>query len=204
MPKALKAALILAWVAVVGIGCGGDDENNPVSDADATLERAWQAYARKDFSTALIEFERASKLDPASADAKNGVGWTQLSLVDGTPNDQTLELVVGAFRDALRQNTRFADAWVGLGHALFLRRGSKEDYLDAANAFESALKADTTSLYRHDYAAPADVYALEAWCYYYAGDADTARVSADKALAKDPNAPSASLLIELLRLQGGR
>jgi len=181
------------------LGCGGDEENTPALEATATLGRAWEAYARKDFSTALIEFERAAQLDPTNADAKNGIGWTHLSLVAGAPDAQTLEQVTNAFRDALRQDKRFADAWVGLGHTLFLRRGSPEDYRDAAQALEISLIADRASLFRHDYTASADVYALAAWCYYYAGDAESARTLAQRAITDQPNEPSASLLLDLLR-----
>lgn len=190
---------VLVSVAVVGLGCAGDEEKHVISDAGERLESAWRAYAQRDFSTALMEFERASRLNPRLADAKNGIGWTHLSLVAGTPDDRTLQTVIGAFLDALREDDDLADAWVGLGHALFLRRGSQRDYLDAARALDSALKADPSSLFRHDYTRPAAIYALQAWCYYYADDAEAARQSAEKAFADSPNVPSASLLMEMLR-----
>lgn len=190
---------LLVGMVVWGLGCG-DEEDPPIaSDARERLERAWRAYAQRDFSTALVEFERASRLNPRLADAKNGIGWTHLSLVAGAPDAQTLQTVIGAFLDALREEDGLADAWIGLGHALFLRRGSRQDYLDAARALDSALKADPSSLFRHDYTRLADVYALQAWCYYYADDVEAARQSAEKALADNPKVSSASLLMEMLR-----
>lgn len=190
-----SAALVLA-LSILWASCGDDDPTTR-TDAGETLTRAWQSYGKGEYSAALLDFERAAKLDPSLADAHNGLGWVHLSLVDGTPSDQGTDLAVASFTSSLRQDSRHADAWVGLGQALFLRRRMPSDYADAARALASAQKGDPKSLYRHDYTSASDVLGLQAWCYYYAGEREAARASAQAALELDPNAAAARQLIDL-------
>lgn len=198
MFRAVLPAVAAFYIILLVGGCGSDDERLPASVAAETLDRAWANYAQKRFSDALIEFERAAKLDPNNADAVNGIGWTQLSLVEGIPSGPTLDLAIGSFRAALERDREFADAWVGLGNALFLRRAASADYDDAAASFDAAFRADSISLFRHDYARAADVYAIAAWCYYLADEPESAGIRARQALADDPTEASATLLLDLI------
>ena len=199
-----RAALIvhlwLSGVVLFGIGCGADEDTlAPDPGALDALNRGWAAYAAGDFSNALLEFERAANLDETLADAQNGIGWARLSLVEGAPESSVLDLAVDAFTEALRKDGNLADAWVGMGQALFLRRASADELRDAARAFASARDVPSETLFRHDYSSLADIYALEAWCYYYTGDLDAARSRANAALEARAETPSARLLVELLR-----
>jgi tetratricopeptide (TPR) repeat protein len=189
--------LLTCGALCVLFGCGEDKERN--ADALETLDRGWSAYARGDFSSALLEFERAANLDSTLADAHNGKGWTHLHLVEGAPSPQGLEQAVQAFARALRQDGQLADAWVGLGQALFLRKSTPQDLEDAARALASSRDANPGTLYRHDYSDAAHVLTLEGWCYYYAGNPDAARESARQALRLRPSLASARLLDDILR-----
>ena len=192
--------LWLGGIVLLAIGCGGDEDTvTPDPVALDALNRGWAAYGAGDYSTALLEFERAANLDENLADARNGIGWARLSLVEGAPEASVLDLAVDAFTEALRKDGNLADAWVGMGQALFLRRESADELRDAARAFASAREAPPQTLFRHDYTSLADIYALEAWCYYYTGDLDTARSRANAALDVRAGTPSARLLVDLMR-----
>ncbi|MBT3268883.1 hypothetical protein HN371_17160 [Candidatus Poribacteria bacterium] len=193
-------AIAAAVWALMWAGCGGDSADPAGDDgasAQAAVERGWSAYATRDFSVALVEFERAVNLDASQADAHNGLGWTRLHLLEGAPTDDVLDLAADSFGAALRVDGDFADAWVGMGQALYMTRGGVKGLLDAANALASARGASPASLYRHDYTSEAQLRALEGWCYFYAGDPTTASSLARAATELDPNVGAATLLAQV-------
>ena len=194
------ATIVGVLLSLTWAGCGGDSAD-PVGDDDAAaqaaVDRGWSAYATRDFSVALVEFERAANLDASQPDAHNGLGWTRLHLLEGAPTDDVLRLSASSFAAALQADGEFADAWVGMGQALFMARGDVKTLLDAANALASARDASPTSLYRHDYTSEGQLRALEAWCYFYAGDLTTASSVARAATQLDPNVAAGTLLTQV-------
>ena len=181
------------------LGCGGDTEEDVDVDLGASeaVDRGWTDYATGDFASALTNFEEAASLDSGLADAHNGVGWSRLSLVDGTASQPTLSAAVDAFGRALQGDSAHADAWVGLGQALLLRRSGASDISDAAKAFTNARTANVTTLFRHDYTSIAEIRAAEAWSQYYAGDTASARMNADEAVDAVPGLAAAEVLLTL-------
>ena len=191
-------ACVIASLAFAA--CGGDSADpggEATADAQAAVERGWSAYARRDFSVALVEFERATNLDDGLGDAHNGLGWTRLHLLEGAPTADVLRLASESFAASLRADGDFADAWVGLGQALYMARDDVKSLLDGANALASAREAAPASLYRHDYVSEAQIRALEAWCYYYAGDTVAAASVARAAAQLDANVAAATVLTGL-------
>ncbi len=198
----VQRLVCVAWLTatLVFVSCGGDSADSggdDTADALAAVERGWAAYTQRDFSVALVEFERATNLDEALADAHNGLGWTRLHLLEGAPSAEVLDLAAASFAASLRADGDFADAWVGMGQALYMSREDVKTLLDGANALASARDASPSSLYRHNYTSEAQVRALEAWCYYYAGDTVTAASVARAAAQLDPTVTAATVLTQL-------
>ncbi len=199
-----KLRTALATVAIVmGVtSCGGDvadGDGDSAVNAQAAIVRGWKAYAERDFAIALVEFERASNLDDTQPDAHNGLGWTRLHLLRGEPSADVLALAAESFAAALRADGTFADAWVGMGQALYMTRTDAAGYLDAAKALTAARDGDGSTLYRHDYTSEARLRALEAWCYYYAGEPIAAASVARAASELDANVPAIQALVQLTR-----
>jgi hypothetical protein len=197
----LRNTLVAAiGVASVLAGCGGDEAASGGSktiDAQAAIVRGWEAYRDRDFAIALVEFERAVNLDDTQADAHNGLGWTRLHRLEGAPSPDVLALATESFAAALRVDGRHADAWVGMGQVLYMARDDATVLLDAANALASAREADEATLYRHDYTSKAQIRALEAWCYYYAGEPVAAASVARAAAELNADLPAVQVLIQL-------
>jgi len=197
---ALGAASVVIAIFAGALGCGGDAGDSgggATVDAQAAIVRGWEAYGARDFAIALVEFERAVNLDDSQADAHNGLGWTRLHRLEGAPSPEVLTLASESFAEALRADARHADAWVGMAQALFMARDDAKVLLDAANALASAREADETTLYRHDYTSKAQIRALEAWCYYYAGEPVAAASVARAAAELDPSLPAVQVLTQL-------
>jgi tetratricopeptide (TPR) repeat protein len=199
--RILLPVAALTCVAALA-GCGGDatdDVGGAAVDSQAAILRGWAAYGERDFSIALVEFERAVNLDGSQADAHNGLGWTRLHLLQGAPSPDVLALSTASFAAALRADGTFSDAWVGMGQSLYMGRADAKALQDAAKALASARGADPATLYRHDYTSDAQLRALEAWCYYYAGEPIAAGSVARAAADLDPNLPAAKALVQLTR-----
>jgi tetratricopeptide (TPR) repeat protein len=188
---------ILGACTLLLVGACGDEEEYrapPVGDAQSSLDKAWQFYSEGRFNAALSNFRYAAGLDRQLADTYNGMGWATLNLADVVPKGQPLEDALTAFDRAVAKDPRLADAWVGRGLTLFVRRKEPEDFSEAAEAFAAARAADPSSLYRHDYDSVADILTVEAWSLYYAGDPNAARERLARAQSLDPQAVGATTL----------
>ncbi len=180
------------------LGCS-EDPNPDAEAARAQQTNGWLAYNQKDFSAALLSFERAVNLNPDLADAYNGLGWSHLSMSRvSVVNPQIVAKAKESFEDAIRIDPSNADAWVGLSNTLFLRRGGDSDFQAALLALENAFDANHQFFFRHDYQSAADLHALKAACYYYLGKRDLAKASVQTAISMDSRNPSALSLRGLL------
>jgi tetratricopeptide (TPR) repeat protein len=192
------------WISVVLIlclmyfGCSDDPEVDTAVVEKRQMD-GWTAYAKGDFSAALLHFERVIELDATFADAHNGLGWTHLSTshAPATAPD-ILVKAQRAFETAIRSDASNADAWIGLANTLFLRRESASDFEIALRAIDNALQGDQRTLFRHDYQSAADLYALGAACYYYLGQTNLARAMIERALQIEPSNTTALSLQHLL------
>lgn len=198
--KAVKLllAILVLLCSVATFGCS----DAPDVDAEAArknLEAGWTAYNQGDFSAALLSFERAVNLNENLADAHNGLGWTHLS-ASPVPsiNPQIITKAQGAFEEAVRLDSSNADAWLGLANTLFLRREKDSDFRAALRSIDNALDADNSLFFRHDYQSPADLYALQAACYYYLGEIELAQSSIGTAIKIAPHNSTVLALVRLL------
>ena len=190
----ISAFLLFSMV----VGCS-DDSNPDTEAARQQQTNGWFAYNEKDFSAALLSFERAVTLNPDLADAHNGLGWSRLSMSQvSVVNPQIVAKAKGAFEDAIRIDPSNADAWVGLANTLFLRRKDDSDFQAALLALENAFNANHQFLFRHDYRSAADLHALKAACYFYLGRSELAKASVQTAIGADSRNPSALSLRGLL------
>ena len=187
----INVVLIVAFSIFIQIGCSTDPETS-TSSALSHTQQGWDAYNSGEFSLALLSFERALNIDPEFADAHNGVGWTQMSLI------LNLSLAQEAFQNAIRFDTSNADAWVGLANVLYLRYKDSSDFDAAIRAIDNALQADSTYLFRHDYYSDAELYSLKAACYFYLGEKHLAIEEVNKALQIDKNNKNSLLIQNLL------
>ncbi len=94
----------------------------PCRDAEGLHVRGLVFRARRDFDTALVDFEDASRLDPTYAAPHAGRGWVALDRGD-------LDGALAAFDQAFEVDPSHADALTGRGAVLW-RRGE----VDAARA----------------------------------------------------------------------
>lgn len=191
-------AINLGMSLIVLFGCSNDQEY----DTEAARRNhavGWTAYNDGDFSAALLSFERAVNLDATLADAHNGLGWSHLSASrTSSVNPQIIAKAQDAFEEAIRLDVSNADAWIGLANTLFIRRENPTDFQTALLAIDNALKADHTTLFRHDYQSIADLHALKGACYFYLGERELAKNSVDAAIQVAPENTAALSLERLL------
>jgi tetratricopeptide (TPR) repeat protein len=88
----------------------------------------WCRLGLSDLVAARAAFESAARLDPASAEARSGLGYVAL-------REDALDEARAAFSLAVELNAGDADAWKGLGIAL--RRGGRLS--EAVSALERAV-----------------------------------------------------------------
>jgi len=188
--------MLVCWLIS---GCGDDievDENA----AKENLQIGWQEYTKGKFDSALLSFERAVSLDNSLSDAHNGLGWSHLSASQSDNfNPQLIQKALVSFQEAIKRDEKNADAWVGLANALFLRRENQQDFITAAQAIDNALKAYSARLYPHDYESKADLHAMKAVCYYYAGDIQSARREIENTADIEKGNKTVSAIQELLK-----
>ena len=187
----ISAGMLVACLLILQ-GCSGDSEPNVPSALNQT-ERGWELYASGDYAQALLSFERAINFDENLADAYNGVGWSHLSLSLNPP------LAQEAFQNAVQLDASNSDAWVGLANLLFLRHKDANDFRSAIRAIDNALQGDPQFLFRHDYRSRAELYALQAACYYYLGEAMPAEQAIRTALDIETTNSTARVLQDLLQ-----
>ncbi len=195
MKNAICSFPILFLIIVASlphISCS-NDTNVEVSTPSNHLMEGWNAYDSGDFTQAILNFERALNANPELADAHNGVGWSNLSL--GLP----LSLAQEAFQTAIRIDASNGDAWVGLANVLYLRQKDRTDFESALLAIDNALQGEKQFLYRHDYNAESDLYALKACCYFYLGDIQKANQEIEHVLRLDKENKTAILLQRLIK-----
>ena len=91
----VKKLLILVGAAAImfSLGCDGDEDIAPPSQADWTAE-GWACWARGDYDGAEAAFGNALKVDPYYAEAHGGLGWTYMRA-------HNLEEAVDTFEDAI-------------------------------------------------------------------------------------------------------
>ena len=178
--------------ALLQISCS-NDSNVEVSVPSNHIIRGWNAYDSEDFTQAILNFERALNANPTLADAHNGIGWSNLSL--GLP----LTLAQASFQTAIKIDASNGDAWVGLANVLYLRQKDRTDFESALLAIDNALRGDKQYLYRHDYDAESDLYALKACCYFYLGDIQMANQEIEQVLRIDKANKTAILLQRLIK-----
>ena len=198
-PRANRWISVSLIFCLMFLGCSDDAEVDTAIVEKRQMD-GWTAYAKGDFSAALLHFERVIELDSTLADAHNGLGWTHLSTTRApamTP--EVLTRAQTAFEAAIRTEASNADAWVGLATTLFLRRESASDFQLAVRAIDNALQGDQRTLFRHDYHSTADLYALRAACYYYSGQTDLAKSAIESALQTEPSNTTALSLQHLLK-----
>ena len=183
--------LLIIVASLFHISCS-NDTNVEVTISSNHIQEGWTAYDSDDFTQAILNFERALNADPELADAHNGVGWSNLSL--GLP----LSLAQEAFQTAIKLDTSNGDAWVGLANVLYLRQKDKTDFESSLLAIDNALQGKKQYLYRHDYTAESDLYALKACCYFYLGDFQMANQEIEHVLRIDKNNKTAILLQKLI------
>lgn len=191
-------AVSLCFSLVVLLGCSNDQEIDTEA-ARNNQAAGWTAYNDGDFSAALLSFERAVNLDETLADAYNGLGWSHLSASrTSSVNPQIVAKAQDSFEEAIRLDVSNADAWIGLANTLFLRRENPTDFQTALLAIDNALKADHSTLFRHDYQSIADLHALRGACYFYLGEKELAKGAAEAAIQVDPENTAALSLERLL------
>ena len=191
----ISVALILC---LMFFGCSDDPEVD-TAVAEKRQMDGWTAYAKGDFSAALLHFERVIELDATFADAHNGLGWTHLSASHAPVTaPEVLMKAQRAFETAIRSDASNADAWIGLANTLFLRRESASDFEIALRAIDNALQGDHRTLFRHDYQSNADLYALIAACYYYLGQKNLAISAMERARQIEPSNTTVLSLQHLL------
>ncbi len=183
--------VFLIFTLVLFISCSSDpaDEDSGTSNH---LGQGWYAYNSGDYSQAILYFERALNADPELADAHNGVGWSNLSLA------LPFSLAQESFQNAVRYDPKNADAWIGLANVLYLRQKDNSDFNSAIRAIENALQGDKEYLYRHDYDAESDIYALKASCYFFLGENQKSLQEIEKVLKIEKDNTIAILLQQLI------
>ena len=195
-----NCAIVFSALLLFSLFVGCADDPDPDTEAARHQQtNGWLAYNQKNFSVALLSFERAINLNPDLADAHNGLGWSHLGM-SRIPvlNPQIVAKAKEAFENAIRIDPSNADAWVGLANTLFLRREGDSDFQSALRALENAFDANHQFFFRHDYRSAANLHALKAACYYYLGKRDLAEASVHTAIGLDSQNPSALSLRGLL------
>jgi Flp pilus assembly protein TadD len=76
-PKAVLLALAFSMLCL-GSALAGSTEPTPLERAAEAGSRCGRGYAlgqKKQWKEALAEYQRAAELDPAGAEAWEGIGW---------------------------------------------------------------------------------------------------------------------------------
>jgi tetratricopeptide (TPR) repeat protein len=147
---------------------------NP-KDADRALSlsnEAWQLWQRRDFPAAVEKFEASLKIDPANANAWNGLGWARLNGGESAEAEK-------AFSEAVKRDPKHGAALNGLGVLAF-----------NANQFE---KAEKYWLAASD-TAPAAWFGLGK-LYVLQGKYDDAAKWAQKVLDQEPKDPTMTVVL---------
>ena len=185
---------------VLYFGCGSDPEEEQVATPGEDVQHGWEEYNSGNYGVAMQAFEKAISRDGDHlADAYNGLGWVYLGFSrNAAVNQKNLATALDKFQEAISCDSSNADAWVGQAALLLVRRDSQDDLRDALKAIDNALGGDAEYLYRHDYTAEADLYALKAQCYYYLGELDEAQNEVNRALDMEKHNSVALAMKKLL------
>lgn len=187
------------------LACGSDPKEGDLNlTSEESIKDGWEQYKAGKYELAIQAFERVlNRKDENNisllADANNGLGWAYMGFSGGNvPNQNYMARGLEKFHEAIKLDNTNADAWVGKACILIIRRNSQDELNEAINAIDSALKANSTYMYRHDYDSVADIYALKAQSYYYLGDLEKARSEVDKVLAIEKDNDAALAMKQLL------
>lgn len=105
--------------------------NETADSASDSIDEGMRLLEKADYSGAEAAFREAIRIDHASAEAHQGLGWTLLGL------DRNLE-AGAAFKSAVRLDPEAAGSHEGLGHVLM----REERYAAAEAAYREAIALD--------------------------------------------------------------
>ncbi len=148
----LAGALLLA-------GCSSSS-GPAAKTAQEYVNEGWQAYAAKNYSSALSSFTQALQLDGAMVDAHNGAGWS-----NGKLNNMTAAAT--QFDAGLAGDTTNLQIKAGLAFVL----SAQKDYASSILRARQVLQADSNWVFGRDLSvSAADLHLLLAADYFATAD----------------------------------
>ncbi|MBI2943441.1 MAG: tetratricopeptide repeat protein [Candidatus Wallbacteria bacterium] len=192
--KQLLFAATLAAITMAMLGCGadpggefvnGDFTNNvaPIVGASGKITQAYGLFKQGNFSGAAQVFNQVLADNPIAgerAEALAGLGFSNVRL-KGSSNG------IANFEEALKVDSRNADARVGLGGAL-ISRGSSDDIRRAIDALQGISPGNPEFRFVDQYGigiADAEVHALLAYALFVNGDRSASASQAALARSRD-------------------
>jgi tetratricopeptide (TPR) repeat protein len=178
----------LSMCVLAGCSNGGDTEELTASELAA---KGWEAYAAKDYPTALARFNESVSKDASYADAYNGLGWTASQLND-------LPAAVTHFSAGIARSATLLDLRAGIAFVY----NAQKNYLSSAQRGLEVIQTNPTWVFMRDRSVSAsDVRLLLAADYFAVADyanalqqvqilspgfsADVATVAGQRALAEE-------------------
>jgi pentatricopeptide repeat protein len=149
------------------------DEEAKIERAEELSAKGWQLWQERKLNEAAKVFEQAAKLDPASANIWNGLGWARLNRGDS-------DAAIQAFEKCVELEPEHPAALNGLGQA-YLAQGD----------FKKAEKFLTKAAPQ----APAAYFGLSR-LYLLTGEYKQAQQWIEKALAEQPDEPMLKAMLE--------
>ncbi|MEM9354303.1 MAG: tetratricopeptide repeat protein [Planctomycetota bacterium] len=186
--SALLIAIVMGWLTL-GVAQDTSAQNRSTQadakgDAEPTLAelrkaeqlsaQGWQLWQNRKMLEAEAKFKEAVALDPAAANAWNGLGWARF-------NSGQAENAEEAFQNCLELEAKHPAALNGLGQIAFMY----QEYEDAERYLAKAAKQNATAAW----------WGL-AKTYLLTGEYAKARRWAAKIVKQSPDAPGAQEMLD--------
>jgi tetratricopeptide (TPR) repeat protein len=141
----MRVLISVACVAclLTAFGCGGEGGGGPSDTAASLTSAGWTLFEKGEYEAAITKFNQALGLDPAYADAYNGLGWSNAKL-------DSLGKSLVSFGLCITRDDDLTDAYAGCA-PVYRDYEAEPAHFDSAIAFASdALIMDDTYSFSHD------------------------------------------------------
>ena len=167
----IVTTFIVAVFALMITHCGKDTApTEPDVDVSENIMKGWEFFEQipPDYPAALEQFSGAILLNPNSAEAYIGRGWTYSRLAFGS-DDINYSRAVDDFDRAINRGGTVLDAWAGLALVQLVLN----DYEGAISSADSVVLAEPNYVFAHDTEVTArDLQLVKAQAYFFLGKYD--------------------------------
>lgn len=156
MKKLLSLILVLLFIAIVLVGCGGEDitptepvtEAPTVSEIDSQYEAGQKYIQEQKYADAITAFDKVLELDDSRTDVYLQRGDAYYELAQTTNKEQNLLSAVADYEIAVSKDTKAEDTKLYLCYVELGENAVKNDKkYDALTYYEKAYELDKSDPY---------------------------------------------------------